>query len=120
MKIAVTSKGTDLNSKVDARFGLAEYILIVDTFSLSVDVIENSKSIDPRQNAGVRAAAAVRDKGAYSVLTGFCGFEAYQTLNEARIKVANQISGTVMDAVKAFNEGRVAFADSSPPSKQVK
>ena len=30
MKLAITSKGTDLDSEVDPRFGRAAYILIVD------------------------------------------------------------------------------------------
>jgi len=31
MKIAVSSPGKDLDSQIDPRFGLAAYILIVDT-----------------------------------------------------------------------------------------
>ncbi|MDH3567576.1 MAG: dinitrogenase iron-molybdenum cofactor biosynthesis protein, partial [Desulfobacteraceae bacterium] len=31
MKIAVTSRGKDLDSPVDPRFGRAAYILVVDT-----------------------------------------------------------------------------------------
>ena len=42
MKIAVTSKGTDLDSEVDSMYGNTPYTLIVDTFSLGIDVIEHS------------------------------------------------------------------------------
>jgi predicted Fe-Mo cluster-binding NifX family protein len=44
MKLAITSKGTDLDSEVDPRFGRAAYILIVDTFSLGVQVLDNSET----------------------------------------------------------------------------
>ena len=36
MKVAVTSKGTSLDSVIDPRFGRAPYILIVDTDTLDL------------------------------------------------------------------------------------
>jgi hypothetical protein len=33
------------------------------------------------------------------------------TLEAAKIQVANDVEGTVRNAVKAFNEGKVSFAD---------
>ena len=41
MKIAVTSKGKDLDSQIDPRFGRAAYIIIVDTLSLEFEVLDN-------------------------------------------------------------------------------
>ena len=38
MKIAVTSKGVDLDSEVDPRFGRAAYVLVVDSETLSFEV----------------------------------------------------------------------------------
>ncbi len=111
MKIAVTSKGTDLASPVDPRFGRAEYILVVDTDSLEFEVLDNSENTNAFKGAGIQAAAMVSDKGAEVLLTGFCGPNAFKTLKMAKIKVGNNVTGTVRDAVKAFNEGRVSFAD---------
>ena len=45
------------------------------------------------------------------LITGSCDPSAFQILNDANIKVANDIKGTVRDAVVAFNEGRVMFTD---------
>ncbi len=39
MKIAITSKGKDLESEIDPRFGRAAYILVVDTDSLEFEVL---------------------------------------------------------------------------------
>ncbi len=111
MKIAVTSKGTDLASEVDPRFGRAAHILIVDTFSLGVEVLDNSENVNAFKGAGIQAASMVSDKGASVLLTGFCGPNAFKTLNAAGVKVVNDVSGAVKDAVIAFNEGRVTFAD---------
>ena len=111
MKIAVTSKGKDLDSQVDPRFGRAAYILIVDTDGLEFEVVDNSENANALKGAGIQAAVMVSKKGAEILLTGFCGPNAFKTLKAAGVKVANDVSGTVRDAVNAFNEGEAAFAD---------
>ncbi|MBW2219736.1 MAG: NifB/NifX family molybdenum-iron cluster-binding protein [Deltaproteobacteria bacterium] len=111
MKIAVTSKGTNLDSQVDPRFGRAPYILIVDTENLEFEVLDNKDNVNAFKGAGIQAAGMVSDKGAEVLLTGFCGPNAFKTIEAAKIKVANDVSGTVRDAVKAFNEGKYAFSD---------
>lgn len=111
MKIAVTSKGTNLDSQVDPRFGRAAYILIVDTPGLEVEVLNNSENVNAFKGVGIQAAVMVSNKGVKVLLTGFCGPNAFKTLEAAGVKVAVDVSGTVRDAVKAFNEGKVSFAD---------
>lgn len=113
MKIAVTSKDADLGSEVDPRFGRAAYILIVDSETFEIEVLDNSENINAFKGAGIQAASMVSDKGAEVLLTGFCGPNAFKTLKAAKIKVVNNASGTVRDAVKAFNEGRLSFADAA-------
>jgi predicted Fe-Mo cluster-binding NifX family protein len=111
MKIAVSSRGPGLDSQVDPRFGRAAYLLIIDTVSSEIEVIDNAENLNAFKGAGIQAAAAVSDSGAGVLLTGFCGPNAFKTLQAAGVKVANDVTGTVADAVKAFNEGLVAFAD---------
>ena len=113
MKIAVTSKGKDLDSEVDPRFGRAANIIIVDTDSFDFETLDNSENINAFKGAGIQAGAMVSDKGAKVLLTGFCGPNAFKTLNAAGIKVVNDITGTIRDAVKAFNEGKLSFADAA-------
>ncbi len=110
MKIAVTSKGIDLESEVDPRFGRAPYILIVDTDTLEFEAVDNSQNVNAFKGAGIQAATMVSDKGASVLLTGYCGPKAFVTLEAAGIKVVNDSSGTVRDAVEAFKDGRVTFA----------
>lgn len=111
MKIAVTSKGTDLDSQVDPRFGRAAYILIVDTETLEFEVLDNKDNVNALKGAGIQTASMVSDKGAEVLLTGFCGPNAFKTIAAAGIKVANDVSGTVRDAVRAFNEGSLVLSD---------
>ena len=113
MKIARSSLGRDLDSKIDPRFGRAAYILIVDTVSNGVEVLDNSENINAFKGAGIQAAAMLSKKGAEVLLTGYCGPNAYKTLQAAGIKVVNDVSGKVKDAVEALIEGNVEFADSA-------
>jgi predicted Fe-Mo cluster-binding NifX family protein len=111
MKIAVTSQGKVLNSPIDPRFGRAAYILIVDTDDNSLEVIDNSTNINAFKGAGIQAAVTISKSGAEVLLTGYCGPNAFKTLQAAGVKVANDVTGTVQDAVDAFKEGNIAYAD---------
>ena len=113
MKIAITSLDKDLNSQIDQRFGRAAYILIVDTDSYAVEVIDNSENLNAFKGAGIQAAASLSKSGAKVLLTGSCGPNAFKTLQAAGIKVAKDVSGKVKNAVDAFNEGKVTFTDNA-------
>ena len=111
LKIAITSKGKDLDSPMEPRFGRAAYILIVDTLDHGLEVLDNSENVNAFKGAGIQAAVMVSDRGAKVLLTGYCGPNAFKTLNAAGVKVANDVTGTVRDAVNAYREGKVSFAD---------
>lgn len=111
MKIAVTSTGTDLNAQVDPRFGRAAYILIVDTDTFDFEIVDNKENVNALKGAGIQAAKMVCDKGPEVLLTGFCGPNAFKALNAAKIGVANNVDGTVKDAVIAFIEGKLPLSD---------
>ncbi len=111
MKIAITSKGRELDSEVDPRFGRAAYILVVDTDTLELEVIDNAQNANSFKGAGIQAAASVSDKNAEVLLTGYCGPNAFKTLDAAEIKVANDATGTIQDAIEQFNAGKFKFAE---------
>ncbi|THB75323.1 MAG: dinitrogenase iron-molybdenum cofactor biosynthesis protein [Desulfobacteraceae bacterium] len=111
MKIAVSSKGRDLDAPVDPRFGRAAYLVVVDTENLEFEVIDNSKNINAFKGAGINAAASISEREAKVLLTGFCGPNAFKTLEAAGIKVANDATGTVREAVQAFKDGAFSYAD---------
>ncbi|MBF0202865.1 MAG: NifB/NifX family molybdenum-iron cluster-binding protein [Desulfamplus sp.] len=113
MKIAVTSKDKNLDAPIDPRFGRAAFILIVDSETLEVDVLDNTENADAFKGAGIQAASMISDKGAEVLLTGYCGPNAFKALNAAEIKVVNDVSGTVREAVKTFKEGKSVFADAA-------
>jgi predicted Fe-Mo cluster-binding NifX family protein len=113
MKIAVTSRGTDLNAQVDPRFGRAAYIIVVDTETKAFDVIDNAENVNAFKGAGIQAAAMICDKEAEALLTGFCGPNAFKTLDAAGVKVVNDVTGTIDQAIDAFAEGKYTYADAA-------
>jgi predicted Fe-Mo cluster-binding NifX family protein len=112
MKIAVTSTGANLDSPIDPRFGRAAYLIIVDTESLAFEAVDNTASVNAFKGAGIQAAAAISRKGAKALLTGYCGPKAFEVLQAAKIKVANDVTGTVKEAIAAYNSGSITFSDS--------
>jgi predicted Fe-Mo cluster-binding NifX family protein len=113
MKIAVTSKGQNLDAEVDPRFGRAAYILIVDTDTLAFEVIDNATNKDSFKGAGIQAAASICDRGATALLTGFCGPNAFKTLEAANIKVANDASGTIQNVIDQYLAGKFEFTSAA-------
>ncbi len=110
MKIAVTALGETLDSKIDPRFGRAAYILIVDSETLEFESFDNNENKNAFKGAGIQAAAKITDKDAQVLLTGFCGPNAFKTLEAAGVKVVNDQSGRVIDVVQKFKQGNVVYA----------
>ncbi|MDY6971853.1 MAG: NifB/NifX family molybdenum-iron cluster-binding protein [Thermodesulfobacteriota bacterium] len=113
MIIAVTSTGTDLDSRVDPRFGRASYILIVDPDTMDFDVLDNKENVDALKGAGIQAASMVSDRGADVLLTGHCGPNAFKAMKAANIGVANNAAGSIKDAIQAYLEGKLPLAHES-------
>ncbi|NNG00046.1 MAG: dinitrogenase iron-molybdenum cofactor biosynthesis protein [Desulfobacteraceae bacterium] len=111
MKIAITSKGETLDSEVDPRFGRAGHILIVDTETLRYEVLDNSTNVNAFKGAGIQAASMISEKGVEILMTGYCGPNAFKTLEVAGIKVVNDVSGSVRSAVEQMQGKNVRFAD---------
>jgi len=111
MKIAVTSKGAEIDTEVDPRFGRAAYILIVDSETFDFEVLDNKENVNALKGAGIQAASMVSEKGVEVLLTGFCGPNAFKVMEAANIGVVNDASGSVRDAVKAYLDGKLSLAD---------
>jgi len=55
----------------------------------------------------------VSEKEAEILLTGFCGPNAFSTLEAAGVKVANDQSGRIIDVVQKFKQGNVVYAENA-------
>jgi len=111
MKIAVTSQGPELQSRVDPRFGRASSFIVLDTDTGEFAVHDNVQNVNAAQGAGIQAGRTVVDLGVEAVLTGNVGPKAFATLQAADVKVYSGVSGTVKEAVERFKAGELGPAD---------
>jgi len=109
MKIAVSAAGNTLEAPVDPRFGRCANFLIVDTENMTFEAFGNDAGT-LGGGAGIQAAQFVASKGVSGVVTGNVGPNAMRTLSAAGVNVYTGATGSVADAVKAFNEGKLAGA----------
>lgn len=113
-KVAVTSEGPTLDSRVDGRFGRAGGFAIVDLETMNVEYVDNGSSQAMSQGAGIQAAENVANAGAQVVLSGYVGPKAFAALKAAGIDVGQDVENmTVGEAVAKFKAGEVAMADSA-------
>ena len=111
MRICFTSKGDDLESEVEQRFGRAPYFVIYDDESGKHEVVENRQNLNAAVGAGVQSAGAVAAKDCAWVVTGHIGPKAMSVLKTAGIKVATGAAGSIREAVEAFVAGNLKEAD---------
>lgn len=106
MKIAVSSKGKDLDSQVDPRFGRCAFFMIVETNDMSFEAFDNA-SISLGGGAGIQAAQFVSSKGAKAIITGSVGPNAVQTLSAARVETFIGQSGTIKEVIERYTRGEI-------------
>ena len=107
MKIAVSAKGTTLDSAIDPRFGRAARFVFVDTDTGDHEAIDNEQNLNAAQGAGIQAAQTASRHAAEYVITGHCGPKAFRALDAAGIKIVLVADGTVADAVEKLKAGEV-------------
>ncbi len=107
MKIALTATGTDLSSDLDPRFGRAERFLVVDTDTMDVQVVENTRNQNLARGAGIQAASSLVDSGARVLITGNCGPKAFQVLQQAGVEVVTGVRGKISDIIAQYKSGRL-------------
>lgn len=115
MKIAISSQGEDLEAMVDPRFGRCPYFIIYDAETKETEGLSNP-ALEAMGGAGILAAQMIADKGVEVVITGNVGPNAFQTLNQAKIKIFGGATGTVKDSLKKFENGELnELSNSSVP-----
>ncbi|MEJ2724536.1 MAG: NifB/NifX family molybdenum-iron cluster-binding protein [Deltaproteobacteria bacterium] len=111
MRVAVSCQEENLDAEVDPKFGRALKFLLVDTDTLSFDVVENKQTLDLPQGAGIQAAQNIIAHRPDAVLTGNCGPKAFRVLQAAGVPVVVGVKGTVREAVRAYMNGQYTAAN---------
>jgi predicted Fe-Mo cluster-binding NifX family protein len=109
MRIAVTSDGAGLDAPASPVFGRCPSYLFVDTETLLWEAVDNPARGAPG-GAGIQAAQFVIERGAQAVVTGQVGPNATGVFQAAGVPVYLFSSGTVREAVAAFQAGTLPLA----------
>lgn len=109
MIVAVTSTAPTLDAEVDPRFGRCAYFVLVNTQDMTFEAIDN-ENVSRGGGAGIQSAQLMASKGVTTVLTGFCGPNAHETLAAAGIHIVVGCSGTVSAVVEQFKAGKLELA----------
>jgi predicted Fe-Mo cluster-binding NifX family protein len=113
MKIAFTTSGDNLDAPLDSRFGRSPKFIIYEMESGAFEVIDNKKSLNAAQGAGIQAAETIVRLGVSCVMTGHCGPKAFKVLSAAGVKVYSIDASTVSEALDRFLGERIAPLDSA-------
>ncbi len=107
MKIAISASRDDAAAPIDARFGRAAGFMLLDTDSDTWQFVDNRQNFNAPQGAGIQAAETVSRRHADVVITGHCGPKAFAVLQTAGIQVVTGASGSVAEAVAAYQQGQL-------------
>ena len=103
MKIAITALGVNLESQVDPRFGRVQYFIIVDPETMEYESVSNTGT-NAMHGAGIQSGQLMSSKGVSALITGSVGPNAHQTLTAAGVQIYQTGTGTVAQAIDAFNK----------------
>ncbi len=110
MRIAISSKGKELSSEIDQRFGRTRYLIVYDTSDDNWQAIDNSAA-EMAHGAGVQAAQTVVNQKVDVVVSSNFGPKAFLILQAAKIKVAQLAQGTVSEAIDLARNNQLTFID---------
>ncbi len=111
MRVAITSRGNDMSSEVDPRFGRASYYIVVDTETGEYRTHDNTQNLNAAQGAGIQAARNIADLKVDAVITGNMGPKAFSALQGVNVKIYIGASGSVTEAIEQLKSGQLECTD---------
>jgi len=86
MKVALTSTGNDLNSKLDQRFGRCSYFVIYDTETRGMEFIPNPNK-EAQEGAGPASVQIVASRNVGKIVSGEFGIKIKSLLDSLKIQM---------------------------------
>ncbi|MDD2196696.1 MAG: NifB/NifX family molybdenum-iron cluster-binding protein [Bacteroidales bacterium] len=104
MKIAITSTGNTLDSKVDERFGRCSHFVIYDTETKSTEFIPNPNK-EVENGAGPASVQLVASKNVGKIVSGEFGMKIKSLVDSLKIQmiVVKDQSKTITDVIEMLN-----------------
>ncbi len=114
MKVMVSSTGDGLDAEMDPRFGRCQYFVLVDTDTMTAETHANPGG-SASGGAGFQAAQFCSDVGAQAVISGSFGPNAFNTLQEAGIKMYPAGGGKIRHLIEALRNGELKEMEGAGP-----
>jgi predicted Fe-Mo cluster-binding NifX family protein len=86
MKVAITSTGNTLDSKLDQRFGRCSYFVIYDTETKGIDFIPNPNK-DANEGAGPASVQMVASRKVQKIISGEFGIKIKSLIESLNIQM---------------------------------
>lgn len=113
MKMVITSRGENLESDMDPRFGRCGYFIITDSEDIQNFKVVSNDAAQSSGGAGVKAAQMVINEGVEVVISGNFGPKAFDSLTAGDVKLYTAEATTVKDAIEVFNSGKAKLLNSA-------
>ncbi len=109
MKIVLTSKGKEWDSKIDPRFGRTEYIFVYDEKSDGIEILDNTAVASEAHGVGPKTAQKIFDANANVLITGNGpGGSARTVLESANLDIYVGASDmTIKEAYDAYKKNKL-------------
>jgi len=86
MKVALTSTGNSLESKLDQRFGRCSYFVIFDSETKGIEFIPNPNK-DAQEGAGPASVQVVASRNVQKIISGEFGIKIKSLLDSLKIQM---------------------------------
>jgi len=105
MKVAITSKGNNLESKLDERFGRCSYFVIYDTETKGMEFLPNPNK-DAQEGAGPASVQIVASKDVRKIISGEFGIKIKSLLDRLNIQmiVLKQPEKSIKEVIEMLNQ----------------
>lgn len=105
MKVAITSKGNNLDSKLDERFGRCSYFVIYDTETKGMEFLPNPNK-DAQEGAGPASVQIVASKDVRKIISGEFGIKIKSLLDRLNIQmiVLKQPEKSIKEVIEMLNQ----------------
>jgi len=109
MKIVLTAKGKEWDSKIDPRFGRTEYIFIYDEDNDKIEILDNISVTSEAHGVGPKTAQKIFDANADILITGNGpGGNARTVLESGNLDIYVGASDmTLKEAYDAYKNGEL-------------
>jgi predicted Fe-Mo cluster-binding NifX family protein len=105
MKIAITSTGNNLDSKIDSRFGRCSYFVVYDDETQAIEFIPNPNK-ENVEGAGPASVQVVASRGVKKVISGEFGAKVKTIFDQLQIQliVFADNDKTISQIIEMLNE----------------